>query len=250
MTDSKSISALTEEWKKLSTPWIKEAREGRNPTREGLLDPPMIKACGDVAGLRILDCGCGEGRFCRKLSELGAEYVLGIDLCEPMIKSAKELPMKGVEYKIEDAQNLDFLEDNSLDLVISYLNQCDLPDVDANNREVFRVLKTKGRFIIANIHPMRSASKIGGWIKNDDGTKDHVILDDYLDEGERTWKMMNCEFTNFHRTLETYLDSFNAAGFKLEKLIERSLSIGMLNDYPELDDELRVPNFIIYVLRK
>ena len=27
--------------------------------------PPMIAACGDVRGLKVLDCGCGEGRFCR-----------------------------------------------------------------------------------------------------------------------------------------------------------------------------------------
>ena len=64
---------LDREWQELSIPWIKEAREGRNPTREGLLDKPILEACGNVEGLRILDFGCGEGRFCRILIEKGAE---------------------------------------------------------------------------------------------------------------------------------------------------------------------------------
>ena len=82
---------LRQEWVALSQAWIKEAREGRNPTRNGLLDIPMIEACGNVKGLKILDCGCGEGRFCRMLIERGAEYVLGLDLCEPMFVAAREL---------------------------------------------------------------------------------------------------------------------------------------------------------------
>ena len=55
---------LRREWMALAPAWIKEAREGKNPTRNGLLDPPMLEECGSVDGLSILDCGCGEGRFC------------------------------------------------------------------------------------------------------------------------------------------------------------------------------------------
>jgi 2-polyprenyl-3-methyl-5-hydroxy-6-metoxy-1,4-benzoquinol methylase len=68
---------LRRRWRELSPAWIKEAREGGKPTRSGLLDKPMLEACGNVEGLRILDCGCGEGRFCRMLVERGAKYALG-----------------------------------------------------------------------------------------------------------------------------------------------------------------------------
>ena len=79
---------LNREWIDLAPAWIREAREGENPTRTGLLDKPMLAACGDVKGLRVLDCGCGEGRFCRLLADRGAAYVLGLDLCGPMIEAA------------------------------------------------------------------------------------------------------------------------------------------------------------------
>ena len=239
---------LVREWRELSGAWIIEAREGRNPTRNGLLDRPMLDACGDVTGLTILDCGCGEGRFCRILANRGAKHVLGLDLCEPMVNAARELQSGSDAYRVADVQDLSFLEGERLDLAVSYLNQCDLPDFNANNREVFRVLRAGGRFIIANLHPMRSA--VGGWQRSEDGEKLHVILDRYFDEGERHWKMMGAEFTNFHRSLSTCLDGFFDAGFTLERMVEPSVTEEDLGDYPELGDELRVPNFIIYILRK
>jgi len=239
---------LRREWDELSLAWIKEAREGRNPTRNGLLDLPMFEACGNVEGLKIMDCGCGEGRFCRMLVQRGAKYVFGLDLCQPMINAAKELQSGRDEYRIADVQDLSFIENEIFDLAISYLNQCDLPDHQANDREVFRVLKKGGRFIIANVHPMRSAA--GNWQRTPDGKKQHVILDNYFDEGERHWKMMGVEITNFHRSLSTCIRVFLEAGFSIEGIVEPTITEENLKFYPELDDELRVPNFIIYILRK
>lgn len=239
---------LNQEWINLSEAWIEEARKGKNANRNGLLDKPMLMACGDVAGKRILDCGCGEGRFCRILAAQGADYVLGLDLCEPMIKAAREWQSEIDEYCIADVQDMSFIENEMFDLAVSYLNQCDVPNLDINNQEVHRILKNGGRFIVANLHPMRSA--VGGWHRSDCGEKEHVILDRYFEEGDRTWKMMGSEFTNFHRTLSTYVSSFLAAGFSIEGILEPTVAIEQLKKYPELNDELRVPNFIIYILKK
>lgn len=239
---------LRREWNELAPAWIREAREGLNPTRTGLLDRPMLQACGDVAGLRIVDCGCGEGRFCRMLAERGAAFVLGLDLCCTMIEAARQLQRERDEYRVADVQDLGFLDSESFDLCVSYLNQCDLPDFMANNREVFRILKPGGRFIIANLHPMRSA--VGGWQTTAEGEKQHVILDRYFDETDRHWQMMGTDVTNFHRSLSTYVQGFLSAGFVLDDLIEPSVTEDQLEDYPQLDDEMRVPNFIIYVLKK
>jgi SAM-dependent methyltransferase len=239
---------LKREWIERSPAWIKEAREGRNPTRNGLLDLSMLEACAGLKGLKILDCGCGEGRFARILVERGAGYVLGLDLCEPMIEAAKALQSEREAYQVADVQNLAFIENQTFDLAVSYLNQCDLPDFNVNNREVFRVLRQGGRFIIANLHPMRSA--VGGWQMTPDGKKQHVILDNYFDEGERHWKMMGIALTNFHRSLSTYICGFLDAGFNIEGIVEPTVTQEHLRLYPELDDELRVPNFIIYKLRK
>lgn len=239
---------LQEEWRKLAPAWIKQAREGTNASRIGLLDSPILTACGDVRGRRVLDCGCGEGRFCRMLLRLGAEHVLGLDLCPPMIEAAQELASDRDAYRVADVQDMSFLPEGSFDLVVSYLNQCDLRDFEANNREVYRVLRSGGRFIVANLHPMRSA--VGGWQRTPEGTKQHVILDHYFDESERHWEMLGVKFTNFHRTLATYVSAYNRAGFAIQDIIEPTLTAEALDQFPELDDELRVPNFIIIALTK
>lgn len=239
---------LQQEWRNLSSTWIKEAQEGRNPTRNGLLDKPILEACGNVEGLRVLDCGCGEGRFCRMLVDRDAEYVLGLDLCEPMVEAACKWQSERDAYRVADVQDLYFIEDRAFDLAVSYLNQCDLPDFKANNREVFRVLRSGGRFIVANLHPMRSA--VGGWHRNHNGEKQHVIVDRYFDESERHWRMMGADVTNFHRSLTTYVDGFLEAGFALERIVEPTVTLEQVASYPELDDERRVPNFIVYTLRK
>ena len=243
-----SRNDLQQEWLELSEPWIKETREGRNSNRKGLLDLPMLEACGSVEGLKVLECGCGEGRFCRMLVAQGAGAVLGMDLCGPMIEAARELQSQREEYRVADVQNMSFIEDETFDLAISYLNQCDLPDFRANNREVFRVLKKGARFIVANLHPMRSAE--GNWQRTPDGKKQHVILDNYFDESERHWKILGSDLTNFHRSLSTYTNNFLNTGFRIVGLVEPTVTEANLKIYPELNDELRVPNFIIYILLK
>jgi ubiquinone/menaquinone biosynthesis C-methylase UbiE len=239
---------LREEWRQLAPAWIRQSREGPNPTRTGLLDRPMLDACGDVRGLKVLDCGCGEGRFCRILVDRGAELAVGVDLCPDMVAAAARAAGGKDSYLLADAQEMPFLRDASVDLAVSYLNQCDLPDFEANSREVYRILKPGGRFVIANLHPMRSA--VGSWARTEAGAKLHFILDRYFDEAHRRWQMLGVAFTNFHRTLSTYVRAYRQIGFTIEQVLEPTVDAAMLERFPELDDELRVPNFIVFVLGK
>jgi hypothetical protein len=110
------------------------------------------------------------------------------------------------------------------------------------------VLKPAGRFVVANLHPMRSA--VGGWHRTEDGAKLHVILDRYFEENERQWKMMGVAFTNFHRSLSTYVRGYLDAGFVVEDIAEPTVTGEQLEAYPGLDDELRVPNFIVFTLSR
>ncbi|MCG3179254.1 MAG: Ubiquinone/menaquinone biosynthesis C-methyltransferase UbiE [Phycisphaerae bacterium] len=239
---------LRRQWRQLAPGWVREMREGRNAPRAGMLDGAMLEACGPVAGLQVLDSGCGEGRFARMLAAAGARRVLGLDACEAMIDAARQLACGPDEYRVADVEDLSFLPDASFDLAVSCLNQCDLPDFAANTRALFRVLRPGGRFVVANVHPMRSA--VGAWQRDAGGAKQHVILDNYFDESQRRWKMLGVEITNFHRTLGTYLNAYLDAGFALCRLIEPTVTDEALKAYPENDDEQRVPNFIIFVLAK
>ena len=243
-----SSNKLAQEWIDLAPCWIRESRSGANSNRVGLLDGPLLDLCNPVTGKYAIDLGCGEGRFSRMLAKRGAKYVLGVDLCEPMVEAAKEIPTERVEFKVGDVQSMPWLADQSFDLAVSYLNQCDLPDYESNIREAYRILRPGGKFIIANLHPMRSA--VGNWLKDLDGRKQHVILDNYFEEGARQWTMMGVQFTNFHRTLESYTSAFTTAGFSMTKIMEPTVTADNLKKHPRLEDERRVPNFIIFALVK
>ncbi len=59
---------LREQWIENVEVWIQKDQA----VRTRFLDAWMLRALGDVDGRRVLDVGCGEGRFCRLLAGLGA----------------------------------------------------------------------------------------------------------------------------------------------------------------------------------
>ena len=201
---------------------------------------------GDVSGKSAIDIGCGEGRFSRILSELGAT-VTGIDLTEPFIERARSLST-GEIYLLGNAETLQDIESNTYDFAVSYIVLVDLQDYRSAINAAFRVLRPGGRFVVCNIHPMRSCVE-GGWIKQGDA-KLFYPVDNYTDEGPREFNWFGRKFVNMHFTLSSYIEAFLDAGFILRALHEPIPSAEELAANPTFDDEYRIPNFIIYVLEK
>ncbi len=171
-------SHLREQWDESVETWIQKDQA----VRTGFLDAWVLRAMGAVEGRRVLDIGCGEGRFCRLLAGLGAE-VTGIDLTEGLVERARALSKGKGTYLVGNAHDLSVISDDSFDLAVSYIVMVDLFDFRKAIRSAFRVLKPGGRFIVCNIHPMRMA-KTNGWIRQGN-RKLHYAVDDYTLEGPR-----------------------------------------------------------------
>ena len=235
---------LRAQWTKYAQDWI----ETDQAVRTGMLDTWMLDALGDVSDKSVIDIGCGEGRFCRLLSDLGAE-VTGVDLTEALIERAREVGSKRETYLLGDAEDLEGVADDGFDLAVSYVVLVDLVDYRRSIREAYRVLRPGGRFIVCNIHPIRTAVKsTDGWI-SDRSRKLFYPVDNYTEEGEREFLWWSGPFLNMHRTLSSYMSAFLDAGFVLEALHEPIPTEEQLAEHPEFDDERRVPNFVIYVLK-
>ena len=238
-------SRLRTQWAESAQDWI----ETDQAVRTGMLDWWMLDALGDVSGKTVIDIGCGEGRFCRLLSEQGAK-VTGIDLTEALIERARTLGSEGETYLVGDAEDLEWVRGSGFDLAVSYIVLVDLLDYRRSIREAYRVLRPGGRFIVCNVHTMRSAAiNFNGWIRDFD-RKLFYPLDNYADEGPREFTWWGRPFINMHRTLSSYVSAFLDAGFTLEGLYEPTPSEEQLAEHPEFDDESRAPNFIVYVLKK
>lgn len=116
-------------------------------------EPVMREAIGDVAGLEVLDLGCGTGRHSLWLASAGAT-VTGVDFSEGMLEEARGKPgADAVRFLAHDLhQALPFAR-GSFDVVVSGLVLEHLAALDAFFAEARRVLRPGGRAVVSAMHP-------------------------------------------------------------------------------------------------
>jgi arsenite methyltransferase len=107
-------------------------------------------------GMTVLDLGSGAGVDCfiasKYVGELGK--VIGVDMTEEMIRKANENKAKvnvtNVDFRLGEIESLP-VENNSIDRVISNCVINLVPDKRKAFSEIFRVLKTGGKFTVSDI---------------------------------------------------------------------------------------------------
>lgn len=248
-------------WDAVARAWAETVRKGGDINRKAVTGPAMLGMLGPVAGKRILDLGCGEGANARILARRGAK-VVGIDASKEMIKLAREKEKEeplGIEYHVADAAQLSMLEGGSFDIVCAFMSLMDIADLDRALREVSRVLKKGGRFLFSITHPcFESFQDDLGWERDEEGRRLYYKVDDYFDEGPKEFAFtLGCgrvtlpgRMINFHRTFTTYFRALHNAGLAVVRLEEPRPSQEALAQYPQMEDLLRIPSFMVVEARK
>ncbi|GIX43098.1 MAG: hypothetical protein KatS3mg129_2831 [Leptospiraceae bacterium] len=104
----------------------------------------------------IIDLGCGRGTDIIKATKfIGKEgKAIGIDTTQEMLevakKNAEKLKIKNAEFILGDIENIP-LPDNYADVVISNCVINHAKDKSKVFKEIYRILKNGGRFIISDI---------------------------------------------------------------------------------------------------
>ncbi len=173
--------------------------------------PAMIDLLPPVAGLRVLDAGCGPGAFAAWLVDQGAE-VVGVDVSPKMIEHAqRRLAGRASFVRADLGRPLDFLADGSFDLVVSALALDYVRDWDAAFRELYRVLRDPGHLVFSVQHPF-------------DTFGEHHRDANYFEVSrvEDTWTGFGdpVRVPRHVRPLGAMLDPLLAAGFALGRLVE------------------------------
>jgi SAM-dependent methyltransferase len=184
--------------------------EGLTEDAAGLLGP--------VAGLRVLEVGCGAAQCSRWLLARGAEPV-GLDLSHRQLQHSRRLDTAAgviVPVLVADASALP-LADASFDLACSAYGAVPfVADSAAVMREVARVLRPGGRWVFSVTHPVR-------WCFSDEpGPEGLVACDPYFDrrpyvESDPTGRPV---YVEHHRTLGDRVREVVAAGLELVDLVE------------------------------
>ena len=99
-----------------------------------------------VRGKRVLDIACGEGYGAAALAKAGAANVIGIDISPDICQHAQH--KYGLDARPGDAQAIP-LQDQSIDLIVSFETIEHVNDPAAFLDECARVLVPKGMLIVS-----------------------------------------------------------------------------------------------------
>jgi SAM-dependent methyltransferase len=174
----------------------------------------------------VLDIGCGNGVFTRRLAQLGAT-VTGTDVSERFIeRAAARLTSfdQRIDYQVLDATNetqLLALGENAYDAVICSMVLMDVPFIEPLLRATPRLLTDHGRFVFAVPHPAFNNNSAELTSEPERGVV--LRINDYLDVPAGKGEGMPDEpepHWYFHRPLHELLGAFFAAGFVLDGIEE------------------------------
>jgi len=171
--------------------------------------PEMIRLAGDVAGLEILDAGCGSGPLMEALRGKDA-VVSGFDLSPAMVELARQRLGEDADVRVADLGAPLPYPGDTFDLVGASLALHYVKDWDSALAELRRVLKPGGRLIVSIIHPTVYAIVYP--------EADYFALTQYSEDydfGEGTVWM-----TYWHRPLQDVINTFITAGFGIKTVTE------------------------------
>ncbi len=203
--------------------------------------PVIDELLGEVCGKRVLDAGCGEGYYSRRLSPQGA-FVAGIDGSKKMITLARSKNSEAeVNYQVMDlTQKLDFKE-AQFDIVLANMVLMDIPRIDIVIAEFARILKENGILVFCITHPCFFDSE---WVSDEKGRKLYKPISDYLNDKVEELNFWG-KTLHYHKPLSAYFNALEHNGFSVVSLREPVPSDEVLEKHPDWEYHKRVPSFIV-----
>lgn len=199
--------------------------------------PATLSLLPPLSGKRVLDAGCGAGKYAELLLEAGAE-VVGVDVSAKMLAMARRrLPPGRVSLVQADlGQKLDFLADGSFDLVVCALVLDHILDWRQLFAEFNRILKPNGVLVYSATHPFVA------YLQNHWGGNYFQV--------ERTdveWRGFGPAvlMPGYRRSFSEMVTPLLETGFMLETVLEpRPQPAFQAADPREYDKLMRQPGFI------
>jgi len=258
------------EWARKWRQWIDYLGPEGDWCRQEELDPAMIKLLGSVHGKKVLDAGCGEGRFCRLLAEHGARAV-GVDIVPAFVELAtavslgrctaqttrrwpwlgqhKECWARKTQYVVADISRLPRSLNGCFDAVLSCCSLNHVADLQKAVRCIRRVLKGEGICVACLPNPYHVRPFGRTLAQATDGAR-----------AFREAVSPTLRITNIYRTFATVVNTFSDCGMYLDRveepLIGTTAAHRWANDIREirsvrgLPNPSRLPWFVVLRFRK
>ena len=233
MDQKKNAWELNAEW------WQKSFTNGANAEYSEQLLPLIV---GLMNGFqKVLEIGTGEGQIIRALSEVSSNAI-GIDQSDKQIRHGKKTdPSSPLIRSL--AEHLPF-RDSFFDAAIACLVVEHIEQFEESFREVSRVVKRGGRFVLAMNHPLLQ-SPGSSWVEDwtTDPPEKYWRVGSYLREEaseEHFGDGVSIPFT--HRPLSRYLNTLNDSGFVTTRMLEPQ-------PFPIQEEDLKWKNETAFIPR-
>ena len=186
---------------------------------------------GEVQGQRVLDLGCGTGRYCVLLAQRGAR-VIGLDPSQGMLEQARR--------KIDPTCHFDLYHgtlaeagfpDEQFDLVVSALVVGHLPVLEPTVRECARVLRPGGRMVVSDLHPFWPISG-HDYVEFFDASGQEYRIPEYAHLAGEYWQL------------------FGQLGLRVEEIREPKVEGWLIEEFPSLGEYEGIPLALILRARK
>lgn len=208
-------------WDRVAQDWDRQVGTEGDANRILNSDPVLWRFAGDIAGLNVLDAGCGTGYLSRKLAARGAR-VLSVDFSPAMIEIA-HAKAPDIDFRVDTCSDLATVKGNSIDLIISNYVLMDTPDLEETLAAFARVLRTGGTAVLIFSHPCFPGSRTQS-VNNSIYYHWDFSYFDRRQCIDPPWAHFTSEFIWFHRPLSDYWKAFKAAGFEILEFEEPRLS--------------------------
>ncbi len=174
------------------------------------MEMPAVKAMfvgSKFTGKKILDIGCGPGRYSKWALDQGAK-VYGIDPSEKFLKIAQAENPQG-KFILGTAKKLPF-KNSTFDYIVSGLAVEHEKNLKQALQEVRRTLKKNGLFVFSGINSLMAITK-----KVEENC---YTFDRYFTENKRLLHLptFGVRLPFYHRTLETIIKLAIGTGFVIE----------------------------------
>ncbi len=177
---------------------------------------------GDLAGMRVLEIGCGGAQSSRWVAGQGVAWVVASDVSAGMLGRARRInatvvdPHQRVPLVQCDGAALPF-PDEAFDVVFTAYGV--VPFVADSGRvmaEAARVLRPGGRFVFSTTHPVRWA------MPDDPGEQGLRVTQSYFDRTAYVEQDAagHATYVEHHRTFGDRVREIAAAGLRLVDVVE------------------------------
>ncbi len=184
----------------------------------------------DLYNKKILDLGCGTGRFSFLFEEKRPSFILGIDISEKMLDIAKEKADRiksKVNFVNGDMSHVKEITNQKFDFIFSSTTLHYIEDLDNMFSQISTLLENDGVCIISVMHPVYTAQY--PVMKNGVFPSDEEWSVRYLDKRKRAYIQPWIEYNNaidnylstsYHHTISDYFNAVIHANLKVERVEE------------------------------